>query len=180
MLLYFLHSDLPKIFFLGIGDFKMLPSFETHHIDGLPLSIFELEKCTFINGSEIDWYHYQGANPAPTCIVWHQTITKTPIRWNVTSEPSGGGGYPQKSQNFSNSLFFRVVRLGLGVRAELGIRINLLLSWPIRLHWWLLVIWCGLLGRLINKCRDTNCHRLKSCCTTLETFVNFRNIALIR
>ena len=32
MLLYFLHSDLPKIFFLGIGDLEMLPSFETHHI----------------------------------------------------------------------------------------------------------------------------------------------------
>ena len=26
---------------------------------------------------EID-YHYQGASPAPTCIVWHQTLTKTP------------------------------------------------------------------------------------------------------
>ena len=37
---------------------------------------------------EIDWYHYQGASPAPTCIVWHQTMTKTATRWSVTSEPS--------------------------------------------------------------------------------------------
>ena len=36
---------------------------------------------------EIDWYHYQGASPAPTCIVRHQTMTKTPTRWSVTSEP---------------------------------------------------------------------------------------------
>ena len=25
---------------------------------------------------EIDWYHYQGASPAPTCVVRHQTMTK--------------------------------------------------------------------------------------------------------
>ena len=37
---------------------------------------------------EIDWYHYQFASPAPTCIVRHQTMTKTPTRWSVTSEPS--------------------------------------------------------------------------------------------
>ena len=29
---------------------------------------------------EIDWCHYQGASPAPTCIVRHQTMTKTPTR----------------------------------------------------------------------------------------------------
>ena len=38
--------------------------------------------------SEIDWIHYQGASPAPMCIVRHQTMTETPTRWNVTSEPS--------------------------------------------------------------------------------------------
>ena len=27
---------------------------------------------------EIDWYHYQGASIAPTGIVWHQIMTKTP------------------------------------------------------------------------------------------------------
>ena len=27
---------------------------------------------------EIDWYHYQGASPAPTCIVRHQTMIKAP------------------------------------------------------------------------------------------------------
>ena len=37
---------------------------------------------------EIDWYHYQGASPAPTCIVRHQTMTKTSTRWSVTLEPS--------------------------------------------------------------------------------------------
>ena len=37
---------------------------------------------------EIDWYHYQGASPAPTCIVRHQKLIKTPTRWSVTSEPS--------------------------------------------------------------------------------------------
>ena len=40
----------------------------------------------FLNGSEIDWYHYQGASPAPSCIVRHQTMPKT--RLSVTSEPS--------------------------------------------------------------------------------------------
>ena len=37
----------------------------------------------FLNGSE-----FQGASPAPMCIVQHQTLTKTPTRWSVTSEPS--------------------------------------------------------------------------------------------
>ena len=37
---------------------------------------------------EINWYYYQGANPAPRCIVLHQTITKTPTRWSITSESS--------------------------------------------------------------------------------------------
>ena len=27
---------------------------------------------------EIDWYHYQGASPAPACIVRHQTMIKAP------------------------------------------------------------------------------------------------------
>ena len=43
--------------------------------------IFELEKCSFFKwvriGPEIDWYYYPGACPAPTCIVRHQTMTKT-------------------------------------------------------------------------------------------------------
>ena len=37
---------------------------------------------------EIDWYHYQGVSLAPMCLVRHQTITKTPTRWSVISEPS--------------------------------------------------------------------------------------------
>ena len=37
---------------------------------------------------EIDWYHYQCASPAPTCIVRHRILIKTPTRWSVTSEPS--------------------------------------------------------------------------------------------
>ena len=66
-------------------------NFERFIINALTRSIFELEKCSlFLNGSEFrhDWYHYQGASPAPTCIVRHQAMTKTPTRWSVTSEPS--------------------------------------------------------------------------------------------
>ena len=44
--------------------------------------IFELEKCSFFKwvriSPEIDLYHYQGASPAHMCIVWHQTLIKTP------------------------------------------------------------------------------------------------------
>ena len=29
---------------------------------------------------EIDWYPYQGASPAPSCIVRHKTLIKTPTR----------------------------------------------------------------------------------------------------
>ena len=43
---------------------------------------------------EIDWRHYEGASPAPTCIVRHQTMTKTPSRWSVAPEPSVGGTFP--------------------------------------------------------------------------------------
>ena len=36
----------------------------------------------FLNGSkkfpEMHWYYYQGASPAPMCIVWHKTLTKKP------------------------------------------------------------------------------------------------------
>ena len=32
--------------------------------------------------------NFTSASPAPTCIVQHQTLTKTPTRWSVTSEPS--------------------------------------------------------------------------------------------
>ena len=54
---------------------------------------FELEKgsCFFKWVRilpEIDWYRYQGPSPALMCIVWHQTKTKTLMRWSVTSEPS--------------------------------------------------------------------------------------------
>ena len=49
----------------------------------LTLSIFELEKCHFFKwvriSLRIDWYHYQGACPAPLCIVQHETLIKTPI-----------------------------------------------------------------------------------------------------
>ena len=68
-------------------------NFEGFIKNALTWSIFELEKCSFFFkwvriSPEIDWYHYQGASPAPTCIVRHQTMTKTPTRWSVTSEPS--------------------------------------------------------------------------------------------
>ena len=50
----------------------------------LTWSIFELEKCSLFKwvriSPEIDLYHYQGANPAYTCIIRHQTMTKTPTR----------------------------------------------------------------------------------------------------
>ena len=41
---------------------------------------------------EIDWCYYQCACPAPSCIVRHQTMTKTPMRLSVTKESSVGGG----------------------------------------------------------------------------------------
>ena len=48
----------------------------------LTRSVFELEKCFFFKwvriSPEIDWYHYQGASPAPSCIVRHKTLIKTP------------------------------------------------------------------------------------------------------
>ena len=59
-------------------------NFEGFTNPALTLSIFELEKCSFFKwvriSPEIDWYHYQGASPAPTCIVKHLTMTKTPMR----------------------------------------------------------------------------------------------------
>ena len=67
-------------------------NFERFIKNALTRSIFELEKCSFWKwvrtSQEIDRYHYQGASLAPMCIVWHQTMTKTPTRWSVTSEPS--------------------------------------------------------------------------------------------
>ena len=78
-------------------------NFEGFTNPALTLSIFELEKCSFFKRvkilQEIDWYHYQGASPALTCIIWHQTITNTPTRGSVTSEPNmcvwgeEGGGH---------------------------------------------------------------------------------------
>ena len=59
--------------------------------NALTLSIFELEKRFFFKqvriSPEIDWYHYQSANAAPTGIVWHQK--KTDLFWrSFTSEPT--------------------------------------------------------------------------------------------
>ena len=70
--------------------------FERFTKNGLTSSVVELEKCSFFLkwvriSPEIDWCHYQGASPAPTCIVRHQTMTRTPTRWSVTSEPSVRG-----------------------------------------------------------------------------------------
>ena len=53
--------------------------------NSLTRAVFEVEKCFFFFkwvriSPEIDWYHYQGASPAPTCIVRHQTMTKTSTR----------------------------------------------------------------------------------------------------
>ena len=50
------------------------------------------EKCFFFFKwvrilPEIDWYHYQSA-AAPTCIIRHQTMTKTPTRGSIPSEPN--------------------------------------------------------------------------------------------
>ena len=39
---------------------------------------------------EIDWYHYQGASPAPTCPASNND--KDPYELSVKSEPSVGGG----------------------------------------------------------------------------------------
>ena len=40
---------------------------------------------------EIDWYHYQGASLAPTCILRHQSLISTPTRRskNPTSSITG-------------------------------------------------------------------------------------------
>ena len=68
------------------------------------MSIFELDFFRWVRIlPEIDWYHYQGASPAPTCIV--------PYELSVTSEPSEGGGVEcteieKKQPNLKlNSLF---------------------------------------------------------------------------
>ena len=47
---------------------------------------------------EIDWYHYQGASPAPTCIVRHQTMIKPPTSEVSHQSPVWGGGpkWPKK------------------------------------------------------------------------------------
>ena len=41
-----------------------------------------VQKCSFYKLvkvlPEIDWHHYQGTSPAPTCIVRHQTLIKAP------------------------------------------------------------------------------------------------------
>ena len=53
--------------------------------NALTQSIFELEKCSFFRWvrilPEIDWYHYQSASLAPTCLVQHQTLIKTPMSY---------------------------------------------------------------------------------------------------
>ena len=63
----------------------LLLNFERSSENALTRSFFDLEKCSFFLKwvrilPEIDWYHYQGASSAPTCIVWDQTMTKTPMR----------------------------------------------------------------------------------------------------
>ena len=40
---------------------------------------------------EIDWNHHQGASPAPTCIVRHQTMIKPPTSEVSHQSPVGGG-----------------------------------------------------------------------------------------
>ena len=61
------------------------------------LSIFELEKCSFFFkqvriSPEIDWYHYQNANAAPTGIVRLRHRIKTgQFSRSVTPEPTVGG-----------------------------------------------------------------------------------------
>ena len=76
----------------------------------LTRSVFELEKCSFFFkwvriSPEIDWYHYQGANPAPTCKVRHQIMTNTPTRWSVTSEPSVQGNKTNPVGDISSELW---------------------------------------------------------------------------
>ena len=57
--------------------------------NALTRSIFELEKCSLFNWvrslPEIDWYHYQGAYPAPSLA---SDIDKDTHKLSVTSEPS--------------------------------------------------------------------------------------------
>ena len=54
-----------------------------------------LEKCSFFKQveilTEIDWFHYQCANAAPTAIVRHRIKTGL-FLLSVTSEPTVGGG----------------------------------------------------------------------------------------
>ena len=54
---------------------------------------------------EIDWYHYQGANVAPTGVVRHRIKTDLLSR-SVTSEPNVRGG----GKNSLSVLYY--VRLG--------------------------------------------------------------------
>ena len=43
--------------------------------------------------TEIDWYYYyQGATPAPICIVQHRKLINSPAKCSVTSELSFWGG----------------------------------------------------------------------------------------
>ena len=65
-----------KTFMIAKGHFQtvliLLKSFT--------IEIFQLENVFFYIArilQEIDWYHYQGASPAPMYIVWHQTLMKT-------------------------------------------------------------------------------------------------------
>ena len=64
---------------------------------------------------EIDWYHYQGASPALTFIVRHQTLTKTLTRWSVTSEPSVGTPVFHKYYGYILVVLRRII---VGLKAE--------------------------------------------------------------
>ena len=69
--------------------------FERYTKNALDQSIFEHEKCFFFKwvriSPEIDWYHYQGASLEPTCIVRHQTITKTLwVKCHIRAQCVGG------------------------------------------------------------------------------------------
>ena len=72
--------------------------------DALTWSVFELEKCSFLlYGSEfVQKLISAAASPAPTCIVWHQTL----LERSVTSEPSVPPPLPQKNPKCSSQHTF--------------------------------------------------------------------------
>ena len=79
---------------------------------------------------EIDWYHYQGASPAPMCIVRHQKLIKVPTSevshqspvWGGVSEPKcwhcwgWGVGWGVSDQMLT------LLILGSGGMEKLGLR----------------------------------------------------------